>query len=95
MENVELSNRLSTGFDPLLPTRDSRLSNFHSIMEDQPKESSETPPSSPPPLSPPPPPPQERLDGGLVAWLQVLGAFCLFFTSWYGLESYRMPYLYN
>ena len=23
-----------------------------------------------------------RIDGGLVAWLQVLGAFCLFFSSW-------------
>lgn len=25
---------------------------------------------------------ETRVDGGLVAWLQVLGAFCLFFTSW-------------
>lgn len=23
-----------------------------------------------------------RVDGGLVAWLQVLGAFCLSFTTW-------------
>ena len=23
-----------------------------------------------------------RVDGGLVAWLQVLGAFCLAFTTW-------------
>lgn len=23
-----------------------------------------------------------RIDGGLVAWLQVVGAFCLFFTNW-------------
>lgn len=28
-------------------------------------------------LTPPPPP-----DGGLVAWLQVAGAFFLFFNSW-------------
>ena len=34
------------------------------------------------------PPPKEleettvRVDGGLVAWLQVLGAFCLAFTTW-------------
>ena len=34
------------------------------------------------------PPPEEvekttvRVDGGLVAWLQVLGAFCLAFTTW-------------
>ncbi len=23
-----------------------------------------------------------RMDGGIVAWLQVLGAFCLSFTTW-------------
>lgn len=25
---------------------------------------------------------QERYDGGVVAWLQVLGAFFLFFNAW-------------
>lgn len=25
---------------------------------------------------------ETQVDGGLVAWLQVLGGFCLFFTSW-------------
>ena len=29
-----------------------------------------------------PKPKEGRVNGGLIAWLQVLGAFCLFFTSW-------------
>lgn len=25
---------------------------------------------------------ETRIDGGFVAWLQVVGAFCLFFSNW-------------
>lgn len=32
--------------------------------------------------SPPPPPPQSPPNGGTAAWLQVVGAFLLFFSSW-------------
>lgn len=28
-----------------------------------------------------------QVDGGVVAWLQVLGAFCLSFSTWYLLTS--------
>jgi hypothetical protein len=34
--------------------------------------------ASPPPKAPDPPP-----NGGLVAWLQVLGGFFIFFNSWF------------
>ena len=30
-----------------------------------------------------PRPKDAKVNGGVVAWLQVLGAFCLFFCSWY------------
>ena len=35
-------------------------------------------PDTPPPPPPPPPPP----NGGATAWLQVAGAFFMFFNSW-------------
>jgi len=43
---------------------------------------------------PPPPLPQEKPDipnGGLTAWLQVLGSFVLFLNSWYCCHVLHLP----
>ena len=74
MDHIELTERSSgSGFRLLSSSHGAASkSGFVSFM-DEAKES----PDQPPPSRP------ERLDGGLKAWLQVLGSFCLFFTSWY------------
>ena len=71
MDPIELRER-GGGFARLLSSHGSaRKSGFVSFM-DEAKEN----------LDHTAPPPPERLDGGLTAWLQVVGSFCLFFTSW-------------
>jgi hypothetical protein len=52
------------------PEEQQRTDGVHAPKEDA------TP--APPPNAGPGPPP----NGGLVAWLQVLGSFCLFFNTW-------------
>lgn len=37
---------------------------------------------------------ETRIDGGFVAWLQVVGAFCLFFTSWGIVNSFGVYQTY-
>ena len=73
MDRIELTERGSSGFR-LLSSSHGAASNsgFVSFMDKAKESPDQTPPSKP-----------ERLDGGLKAWLQVLGSFCLFFTSWY------------
>ena len=71
MDLVELKER-GCGFTSLPSTHGAASrSGFVSFM-DEAKEN----PDQAPPLRP------EKLDGGLTAWLQVVGSFCLFFTSW-------------
>ncbi|KAL2049322.1 hypothetical protein ABVK25_010419 [Lepraria finkii] len=41
-----------------------------------------------------PKPKEGRVNGGLIAWLQVLGAFCLFFTSWGIVNSFGVYQTY-
>jgi hypothetical protein len=60
--------------------------NFKSVTEGSTsKEESDTPPlvaQGQPALNPPP-------NGGLKAWVQVVGAFMLFFNSWYVVPPHR------
>lgn len=70
MDAIELTER-GKGFTRLLSSHGTASkSGFVSLM-DEPKAN----------LDQPAPPP-EKLNGGLTAWLQVVGSFCLFFTSW-------------
>lgn len=71
MDAIELTER-GSAFTRLLSSRGpASKSGFVSLM-DEAKENPDQPAPSPP----------EKLDGGLTAWLQVVGSFCLFFTSW-------------
>jgi len=56
---------------------------FQEAKESQTSEDSSSPQPPPDQVPPEVTTPQPRVDGGLRAWLQVLGSFCLFFTSWY------------
>lgn len=62
------------------------------IAPDDTNNGSEAAPAADPPKGPPGPP-FSVPDGGLWAWLQVLGGFMLFFNTWWVLQLHISQYL--
>lgn len=72
----------SPGFPPGSPGFPPHSPGFHNEKEE---------PKAAPPVRPPGPPGGPPPDGGLTAWLQVLGGYFLFMNTWGIINAYGMP----